>query len=191
MKKFIIISAVLVILSVGAAAVITFWREIKSAALTKTTDSDQTILDDMIIASPAFADNAKIPDDYGCQGKNVNPPLVFEEAPSQAKSLVLIVDDPDSPSGVWTHWLVWNIDPAVGEIRPDSAPRGAREGRNDFGDNGYGGPCPGSGAHHYHFKLYALDQSLSLKTGAGKDDLLAAMSGHIMAQGELVGVYSR
>jgi Raf kinase inhibitor-like YbhB/YbcL family protein len=110
--------------------------------------------------------------------------------PSDAKSLVLIADDPDAPSGVFTHWLVWNIPPQTNSVAEGSAPKGVR-GTNDFGKSGYGAPCPPTGAHRYYFRVFALDRELALPSGAKRSQLEAAMKGHVIAQGELMGHYAR
>jgi Raf kinase inhibitor-like YbhB/YbcL family protein len=143
------------------------------------------------IVSPAFKYNELIPKKYTCDGKDVNPPLLIENIPSEAKSLALIVDDPDAPVGTWVHWVVWNISPGTREIKEDSVPKGAQQGMNDFRKNDYGGPCPPSGTHRYFFKLYALDTVLNLGSKAKKSDLEGAMKGHILEKAELVGLYRR
>jgi len=143
------------------------------------------------IVSPAFRHNELIPKKYTCDGKDVNPPLLIENIPSAAKSLTLIVDDPDAPVGTWVHWVVWNISPGTREIKEDSVPKGAEQGVNDFRKNDYGGPCPPSGTHRYFFKLYALDAMLNLSSKTKKSDLEGAMKGHILEKAELVGLYRR
>jgi Raf kinase inhibitor-like YbhB/YbcL family protein len=143
------------------------------------------------LVSPAFRHNELIPKKYTCDGKDVNPPLLIENIPSVAKSLALIVDDPDAPVGTWVHWVVWNISPGMREIKEDSVPKGAEQGVNDFRKNDYGGPCPPSGTHRYFFKLYALDTVLDLSSKAKKSDLEGAMKGHILEKAELVGLYRR
>ena len=145
----------------------------------------------MKISSSAFESNQNIPVKYTCDGDNVNPPLEFKDVPPQAVSLVLIVDDPDAPAGTWAHWTVWNIDPATTSIAENSVPPKAIAGQTSAGQNTYGGPCPPSGAHRYFFKLYALDTKLSLSSFSLKADLEKAMENHILAQAELVGLYSR
>jgi len=145
----------------------------------------------MKIESPAFGSNQYIPSKYTCEGDNVNPPLRFIGVPESAKSLVLIVDDPDAPMGTWVHWTVWNISPKVQEIPEDSTPEGAVEGVTDFGKPGYGGPCPPSGTHRYFFKLFALDTTLSLDSSARASEVEKAMEGHIIEKAELVGLYER
>lgn len=146
---------------------------------------------DMKISSPAFAHNGGIPAKYTCDGADVSPPLVIGDVPAVAQTLALIVDDPDAPVGTWVHWVVWNIDPGAREIGEGKAPARGIEGRNDWGRNGYGGPCPPSGAHRYFFKLYALDASLNLPHAATKKDVERAMEGHIIARGQLTGLYKR
>lgn len=145
----------------------------------------------MKLTSSAFSHNQKIPSLYTCDGQNINPPLSVSEVPRYAQSLVLIVDDPDAPAGTWTHWTVWDIDPAVAEIHEGSLPDGAIEGITDFGKVGFGGPCPPSGTHRYFFRLYALDITLSLSSKATIQDLQRLMKGHILEKAELVGLYSR
>lgn len=140
------------------------------------------------VFSSAFVANGSIPGKYTCNGMNVNPPLEFEGIPDEAESLVLIVDDPDAPMKTFTHWIVWNIEP-VAKIEEDSIP--GVEGINDFKKIGYGGPCPPSGTHRYFFRVYALDKNLDLKAGAGRKDLESEMIGHIIAEGELMGKYSK
>src|SRR5438034_2460645 len=120
----------------------------------------------MKVTSSAFQEGANIPSKFSCDGANTSPPLQISDVPSEAKSLDLIVDDPDAPSGLFTHWIVWNIEPATGQIAENSSPTGGSQGTNDFGKSGYGGPCPPLGTHRYFFKLVALDEKLSLKAGA-------------------------
>ncbi len=145
----------------------------------------------MELSSSVFKAGSVIPALYTCDGRNISPPLTFEFVPQRARSLVLIVDDPDAPGGMWVHWTVWDIQPTVKEIAANSVPLGAREGVTSFGATGYGGPCPPNGRHRYFFKLYALDVVLSLKKGASFAELEVAMSGHMIARAELVGVYER
>jgi Raf kinase inhibitor-like YbhB/YbcL family protein len=142
----------------------------------------------LTISSPAFRNNNTIPPKYTCNGEDVNPHLDIESMPKETKSLVLIVDDPDCPIGDWVHWIVWNIKP-TNTIKENSIP--GVEGMNDFNKHSYGGPCPPSGIHRYFFKVYALDTELSLSVHTRKKNLQHAMTGHILAKGELVGLYSR
>jgi Raf kinase inhibitor-like YbhB/YbcL family protein len=142
----------------------------------------------LIVTSPAFSNKTRIPSNYTCHGEDVNPQLNIENIPDGTKSLVLIVDDPDCPIGDWVHWIVWNIKP-TNIIKEDSVP--GAEGMNDFSKHTYGGPCPPSGTHRYFFKVYALDTILSLGIHTQKRELEKAMVGHILAKGELIGLYSR
>jgi Raf kinase inhibitor-like YbhB/YbcL family protein len=144
----------------------------------------------MKITSSAFNEGGTIPDKYAKDGQNVNPPLRIEGTPAEAKSLLLIMDDPDAPVGLFTHWLVWNIDPKTSEVAENSVPQGAVQGTNDYPNLGYGGPQPPSGTHRYYFKIFALDGTLDLKPGAKRKEVDAAMRGHVIAQGELMGRYS-
>lgn len=143
------------------------------------------------ISSPVFQHNGRIPTKYTCDGIDVNPPLAIANSAPGAKSLALIVDDPDAPAGIWVHWVVWNMAPDTKELKEHSVPSGASQGMTDFGKQTYGGPCPPSGTHRYFFKLYALDTTLALKSSATKADLERAMKGHILVQAELVGLYTR
>jgi Raf kinase inhibitor-like YbhB/YbcL family protein len=145
----------------------------------------------MKITSPAFQDGGKIPAKYTCDGANVNPALHIQGAPAAAKTLVLIVDDPDAPGGLFTHWLAWNIDPKMADIAESSVPPNAKQGKSSFGNASYGGPCPPSGTHRYFFRIFALDHAPDLAGGATRDKLNAAMKGHVIAQGELMGRYSK
>lgn len=146
----------------------------------------------MKIESPVFKNNELIPPKYTCDGENINPPLKLDEVPENTKSLVLIVDDPDAPMGTWVHWTIWNINPQTVEISENSCPQGAVEGITDFGIAGYGGPCPPSGTHRYFFKLYALDVStLDLMSSANASDVRKELKNHILAQAQIIGLYSR
>jgi Raf kinase inhibitor-like YbhB/YbcL family protein len=145
----------------------------------------------MKISSPAFQEGGTIPEKFSRNGQNVNPALQIEGAPAEAKSLALIVDDPDAPVGLFTHWLVWNIDPKTTEIGEGSVPKGGVQGTNDFPDQRYDGPQPPSGTHRYYFKILALDRTLDLKPGAKRREVDAAMKGHVIGQGQLMGKYSK
>jgi Raf kinase inhibitor-like YbhB/YbcL family protein len=149
------------------------------------------------LTSPAFQPGATIPKQYTGDGADRSPPLIWSDPPSGTKSLALICDDPDAPRGTWVHWVLFNL-PATSRELEEGVPttevldNGARQGKNDFGKIGYGGPAPPKGkSHRYFFKLYALDVSLELKVGATKAQLVDAMKGHILAEGELVGNYGR
>ena len=138
-----------------------------------------------------FGMRERIPEKHTCDGVNVNPPLEFIDVPSEAESLVLIVDDPDSPSRIWSHWVLCNIPPETKEISEGSVPKGSLEGINDFGKAGYGGPCPKKGNHRYQFKLFALDTKLELPEEPTKPQVEEAMEGHIIDKTLLIGTYSR
>lgn len=151
----------------------------------------------LTVSSSAFKEGDRIPAKYTCQGQDVSPPLAWGEPPAGTQSVALIVDDPDAPGGVFTHWVLFNIPPDSREL-PEAVPiqaelaSGALQGKTDFGRIGYGGPCPPPGRpHRYQFTLYALDKPLGLEGGASKKQLLSAMEGHILAQGQLTGTYQR
>ena len=151
---------------------------------------------EITITSTAFEEGGMIPQPYTCDGKDVSPPLKWSGVPDSAKSLALICDDPDAPMGTWVHWVLYNLPANLKEL-PEAMPadktlkNGAKHGKNDFHKFGYGGPCPPGGTHRYFFKLYALDTMLDLEPGATKAELLQAMEGHIVAQGQLMGKYKR
>ena len=144
----------------------------------------------MKITSSAFQQGGNIPSKFTCDGANANPPLHFEQVPAGAKSLALIVDDPDATGGTFLHWLVWNIDPKTTDIGEHSVSPNSVQGKNGFGNSGYGGPCPPSGTHRYYFRAYALDVA-QLQGGSTRADLDRLMQGHIIAQGQLMGRYSK
>jgi Raf kinase inhibitor-like YbhB/YbcL family protein len=152
---------------------------------------EASTMSELTISSPAFGHNAGIPAKYTCDGRDINPSLTIGRVPPGAKSLALIVDDPDAPVGTWVHWVLWNIDPNTAEIREDSVPKGAIQGINDFRKHNYGGPCPPSGTHRYFFKLYALDTMLNIGPNSGKAELEKAMQGHILSGAEMIGLYKR
>lgn len=148
-----------------------------------------TVSTTLVVKSAAFNNNEMIPSQYTCDGLNINPELIIEEIPANTKSLAIIVDDPDSPSGTYCHWLVWDILPER-IIEENSVP--GIQGRNTMGENKYTGPCPPSGTHHYHFKVYALDTKLSvLPPSTNEKELTAAMKPHIISSGELIGLYRK
>lgn len=149
------------------------------------------------ISSPVFREGTAIPARYTCEGEDVSPELNWSGLPAGTKSLALIVDDPDAPRGTFTHWVLFNL-PASATTLPEGVPAapelpdGSKQGRTDFGHTGYGGPCPPPGRpHRYRFTLYALDSSLQLAAGASVNQVAAAMKGHILAQGRLVGTFQR
>jgi hypothetical protein len=148
------------------------------------------------ITSSAFEEGGLIPAKYTCDGADVSPPLQWDAVPEGTKSIALICDDPDAPMGTWVHWVLFNLPSDAKELAEnipaeETLPNGAKQGVNDFGRVGYGGPCPPSGTHRYFFKIYALDTEVVLEAGANKSQLLKAMEGHILGQGQLVGKYKR
>lgn len=142
----------------------------------------------LTIESIEFSQNGHIPPQYTCDGENINPPVDVRNFPEGTKSLALIMEDPDAPTGTFTHWLLWNLVP--GEKIEEKTTLGV-SGINSFGKTGYGGPCPPSGTHRYYFHVYALDTELTIVAGEDKASLLEAMDGHILATGELMSRYSR
>jgi len=147
------------------------------------------------LSSDAFADGQAIPDKYTCHGQDISPPMQWSGAPSQTKSIALTCEDPDAPSGTFTHWVIFDVPATVAGLSENVSktaklPDGSDQGRNSFGNTGYNGPCPPGGkAHHYIFKVYALDTTVTLDSGASREDLLKAIDGHVLAQGELTGTY--
>lgn len=145
---------------------------------------------ELTITSPAFQNNQSIPQKYSCDYQNINPPLTIEGIPQGTKSLALIIDDPDAPSGTFDHWVIWNIPPSQNKIAEHTTP--GIEGVNGMGERGYTGPCPPPGKpHHYNFRVYALDTQLGLADDSKKKDLEQAMRGHVLAEGKLIGLFSR
>ena len=163
----------------------------------RTAVKEEKIAMTIQLTSSAFAEGQPIPEKYTCDGADISPPLKWTNIPQGAKSLALVCDDPDAPAGTWVHWVLYELPPAVTEL-PEGVPTTetisnvAKQGVNDFKRIGYGGPCPPRGGpHRYFFKLYALDAELQLKAKATKKDLLRAMEGHSLAEGQLMGTYKR
>lgn len=151
---------------------------------------------DIKIKSPAFVPGGKIPGKYTCDGMDISPPLAWTSGPEETKTFALICDDPDAPMGTWVHWILFNLPADIIELHENVPPEkelesGAKQGTNDFRKIGYGGPCPPGGTHRYFFKFYALDTEINLEAGATKEELLKAMEGHILAEGQLIGRYER
>ena len=148
------------------------------------------------LTSTAFQDGGMIPAKYTCDGQNVSPPLNWSGTPANVQGFALVCEDPDAPGKTWVHWVVYDLPSTITQL-PEAAPAqetlasGGKQGKNDFGKIGYGGPCPPSGTHRYFFRLYALDKTTDLKAGATKDQLMNATEGHIIGQGELMGRYKR
>jgi Raf kinase inhibitor-like YbhB/YbcL family protein len=150
----------------------------------------------MRISTPAFHEAGTIPAKYTCDGENISPPLEWADVPAEAKTLALIMDDPDAPKGLFLHWLLYDIPVSekgltegVGTV--DATAGGGKQGRNGFGNVAYGGPCPPSGTHRYFLHLYALDAALGMPAGAGRQDVEKAMRGHVLGQADLMGRYAR
>ena len=149
----------------------------------------------IILTSSAFKNGETIPEKYTYNGGNISPELSWDSIPEGTKSFALIADDPDAPRGTWVHWVIYNLPAGSKELqehvsKAESMQNGSKQGINDFGKTGYDGPCPPPGSpHHYYFKLYALDCKLGLKSNAKKSDLVDAMKGHILGQGEIIGKY--
>ncbi len=150
------------------------------------------------LTSPAFAPGAAIPKKYTCKGDDISPPLSWGDPPARTKSLALIMDDPDAPAGTWVHWILFNIPADQRSLEENLLITAQKQdsgtisvGSNSWKRAAYGGPCPPSGTHRYFFKLYALDTTINLPAGATKQELLDAMQGHILAQTELMGTFSK
>lgn len=158
--------------------------------------SGEGAMEKIDVRSSAFGEGERIPSDFTCEGADMSPPVEWSGVPAHAKSLAILVDDPDATAGDWVHWLAYDLPPSLTQL-PAGIPEGGRlsiggsQGRSDFGSLGYGGPCPPSGTHRYFFKVYALDAVLHLKPGATKKELLEAMQGHVLAEGRLTGTYER
>jgi Raf kinase inhibitor-like YbhB/YbcL family protein len=144
----------------------------------------------MKLNTNAFPEGGIIPKKYAREGSNMNPPLHLEDIPAKTRSLALIVDDPDAPSGTFNHWLIYNMDPKTRDIKENSVPVIATQGRNDFGDVEYVGPQPPSGEHRYFFKAFALDSVLDLPRGARRAELEKAMQGHVVDEAAIMGRYA-
>ena len=151
----------------------------------------------MMITSSAFTDSASIPSKYTCDGQDVSPPLAWSGVPDNARTLALIMDDPDAPNGTWTHWVIWNIPNTASSLpegvsKTASVSGGGMQGQNSWPKTGYGGPCPPPGkAHRYNFTLFALDTTLSIPDKSNAAALRAAMNGHILAQAKTIGMYAK
>jgi Raf kinase inhibitor-like YbhB/YbcL family protein len=170
-----------------------FFKDTTDKVYAKTSEGAEMTI---TITSTAFTDGGMIPRDYTCDGRDISPPLAWSSVPEGTKSLAIICDDPDAPVGTWVHWVLFNIPATVNEL-PRSVPpdkvleNGARHGINDFRKFGYGGPCPPGGTHRYYFRIYAVDIELTQKPGLSKAELLKAIKDHILADGQLMGRYTR
>jgi Raf kinase inhibitor-like YbhB/YbcL family protein len=170
-----------------------------AAATTAGSDTIVRVTAMFTLASPAFQNGDSIPRQYTCDGADVSPPLDWLASPAGATSFALIVEDPDAPGGTFIHWVLYDLPGATASL-PEGVPKsaelpqvgGARQGRTSFGRTGYGGPCPPPGsAHHYHFRLFALNATLGLGAGASRDQVMSAMQAHELGRAELVGLYAR
>lgn len=147
----------------------------------------------MDLTSPDFANQGRIPARFTCEGDNVSPSFEWSGVPEGTSELAFTCEDPDAPGRTFVHWVLWGLDPATSGFRSQELPPGARHGRNDFGANAYGGPCPppGHGTHHYHFTLYALGEPIEIDEGASIDELRKETAGRTLAEATLVGTYER
>ena len=150
----------------------------------------------MEILSSAFDEGAIIPEKYTCDDIDISPPLKWSSIPEGTKTFAIICDDPDAPMGTWVHWVIYNLSADINELSENIPPseiltNGAKQGKNDFGKIGYGGPCPPGGTHRYYFKVYALSKELMVESGITKSELLKAMERHILSEGKLMGRYKR
>ena len=150
----------------------------------------------MEVLSSVFDDGAMIPEKYTCDDIDISPRLKWSSVPDDTKTFAIICDDPDAPMGTWVHWVLFNLPANINELSEDVPlleilQNGAKQGRNDFGKIGYGGPCPPGGTHRYYFKIYALSEELKVEAGITKSELLKAMEGHILSEGQLMGRYKR
>jgi Raf kinase inhibitor-like YbhB/YbcL family protein len=191
MKKstlFFLVGLLLVI--VLAALAIPSLLELKQSKETPTVSLEMEIT--MNLTSSAFSASQSIPERYSCKGADVSPPLAWDEPPAGTQSFALIIDDPDAPVGTWDHWVLFNIPTERRDLPDDFQPTGSIVvGRNSWGRNDYGGPCPPSGTHRYFFRLYALDTTLSLSGNVKKMEVLTAIQGHVLGMAELMGTFSK
>jgi len=187
MKNFSKLLIIIILVLILGGIIFLFWQEKPKEEI----PSELALPKIMKISSFAFENNSPIPSKYTCDGQDINPPLEIEDIPEEAQSLVLVVDDPDAPIGTFLHWLVFNINPDVSLIEENSLPSGAVQGRNGFGKESYGGPCPPFGEHRYFFKIYALDKKLDLLSGSRLKEVEGAIQDHILDQAQLIGLYQR
>lgn len=185
-RRAVLLPVILIVFSMAIAAC-------AGKAPAPQAESEKTLS----LTSTAFQEADKIPARYACDGQDISPPLAWDEPPPRTQAFALIVDDPDAPGGVFTHWILLNI-PASARQLAENVPaqerleNGALQGKNDFGSIGYRGPCPPRGSgHHYRFTIYALDNPLDLEPGASGKQVAEAMEGHVLAQGQLTGTYQR
>lgn len=187
MKKLAVIIILIIVITAVIAA---FKLSSDKIGQRNIMDTESKKISSLTLTSPAFERNKSIPSKYTCDGININPPLKISGVSEKTKSLVLIMDDPDAPVGIWDHWIKWNIPASATLIFEGQEPEGV-SGKGTSGNLTYVGPCPPSGEHRYFFKLYTLDTKLDLPEGSNKKETGNAMQGHILQQTELVGLYKR
>lgn len=176
---------------IGGILAIGVWYIFRPLPIVSEPKPVLQVVKDMKLTSSAFVNEEKIPVDYTCDGRSISPPFAISGVPAGTKSLAMIVDDPDAPTGTFTHWVIWNIDPATTELAAGEIPQKSQEGTNSAGRIGYIPPCPPSGSHRYFFTLFALNTTIGLDGKAKKAELEAAMAGHIILQTNLIGTYGR
>ncbi|MCL4367386.1 YbhB/YbcL family Raf kinase inhibitor-like protein [Patescibacteria group bacterium] len=195
MRRVCLLAIIPVLIGGGLWGYFKFLRAERSlligSQISPTIMSTMVPLNQMKLTSLAFNGNQMIPALFTCDGQNIIPPLQFSNLPDQTQSLSLTVVDPDSPSGSFTHWIVFNIDPQITQIQQGEVPLGASQGVNSAEENSYFGPCPNTGTHHYVFTLYALDSKLNLPEGIDLASFLDSVQNHILTQTQLVGIYRR
>jgi len=194
MKKELLVAVIIIaILVVGGVLSKNTHKDRQQEKSGENNGNQNIPMSDMTLTSEAFEDGGVIPSRYTCDGENINPQLSWSRIPEDAQTLVLIMDDPDAvkPAGhVWDHWVVFDMQPATVDVKENSEPEGV-SGNGSSGSTGYSGPCPPDGEHLYFFKLYALDTTLSLSEGATKAEVQTAMQGHVIAEAQLTGRYTR
>ena len=188
--KRMLLTGVILIIGIWYIS-IPFFGSNKNTYFPKATPAPTQIPQNMKLTSTAFASEEKIPAEFTCDGAKIHPPLTISGIPNNTKSLSIIIDDPDAPSGTFNHWVVWNISPDTTEIPAGMVPQKSQEGTNSAGNIGFTPPCPPSGSHRYFFTVYALDTTIGLDGKSKKDAIISAMNGHILEQTNLIGSYAR
>jgi|SRR5579883_118210 Raf kinase inhibitor-like YbhB/YbcL family protein len=179
----------ILIVTAVVCACLLFWKHAKQGSRIPAKVGAESML---TVSSLNFPDHGEIPKKFTCDGEDVSPQLSISSVPAAAKSLALIMEDPDAPGGTFTHWVLFNLPVQTRDLAEGANPGGAKQGKNDFQKNGYGGPCPPPGnPHHYIFHIYALDSGLDLPEGATREQVESALDGHVLAEGTLTGLYAR